>query len=876
MGDEAVVAAYVDRLVEEGIELAAVTDYNGVRREWFEPIRDRAAERGIVVLPGVELSFTEGKYGLHVLAVFEADLNLDALDRFLVQQDRQAVAPLVSASGHRDIQLRGPVLDSLAQLRAAFSCVLILPHPDQKNGFCKTYQPGEAASFVRQLLPDAIEHLAERDHQKLCSTAVLDAVSLDRIARVEFSDPKSLEEIGTKRLGDGTPRTTYIKLSTLNLDALALALGDPETRVRLGSPPAVEHARITRMAVDGSGFLGKLEIAFNDDLNVIIGGRGTGKSAVLETLRYAFGLRSYADQSYREDLVRHALGSGGQVTVDLERPLGGSSRRRYRVSRVLGSDPRVVEIETNAVVDLPPGELLGPSGGPTIFGQREIFAVSDRAPYRIALLDELIGEDARARGNAVAQALERLGVNGRTLQEVRRRLERREELRERLRSVEHELVVYEQHGAASKLREASRLRSDGQYLGNASVVVGEIATEWGRQEQSLVAPLATARRSLARGESQHKAVLAEADRALARLEADLRGLLDQGRQAIGKAQEELASLQRRWRALLEPLEQEINRIKQEAQSDRLDPDRLLTLNAEKARLLPLIEDLDRVVAQEGELREQREELLRQVQDRRLAEHRLRRERAQEISALLEDRVRLRVELKGQKEEYRERVAALLKGAGVTTDAQRQLVAPENTDGIELAKAIRAGEEEAQERFGLSPAMAARLVQWFRDDEQRLLELETLIPDDRLDVLLEVDGDYRPLAQLSAGQRATAILLLLFALEGRVLVLDQPEDDLDNRFVYHDVVELLRRQKGSDGASRRQVIVASHNANIPVVGDAELVLPLEVREGHARVLQRASIDDAETRSLVKEIMEGGDEAFRRRAEKYGGLRGREWT
>jgi hypothetical protein len=122
-----------------------------------------------------------------------------------------------------------------------------------------------------------------------------------------------------------------------------------------------------------------------------------------------------------------------------------------------------------------------------------------------------------------------------------------------------------------------------------------------------------------------------------------------------------------------------------------------------------------------------------------------------------------------------------------------------------------------------------------------------------------------------GQRATAILLLLFALLGRILVLDQPEDDLDNRFVYEDIVTILREQKGlSDSNKRRQIIAATHNANIPVIGDAELVLPLEVQKGRAHIVRRSSIDDSDTRNLIKQIMEGGDEAFQRRAEKYGGV------
>ena len=114
-------------------------------------------------------------------------------------------------------------------------------------------------------------------------------------------------------------------------------------------------------------------------------------------------------------------------------------------------------------------------------------------------------------------------------------------------------------------------------------------------------------------------------------------------------------------------------------------------------------------------------------------------------------------------------------------------------------------------------------------------------------------------------------MLVFALRHRPLVLDQPEDDLDNRFVYEDVVALLREEKGlSEPSRRRQMIAATHNANIPVLGDAELVLALEAGEDRCQVMGRASIDDGRTRAQIKSLLEGGDEAFRRRAEKYGGL------
>lgn len=101
------------------------------------------------------------------------------------------------------------------------------------------------------------------------------------------------------------------------------------------------------------------------------------------------------------------------------------------------------------------------------------------------------------------------------------------------------------------------------------------------------------------------------------------------------------------------------------------------------------------------------------------------------------------------------------------------------------------------------------------------------------------------------------------VERTFLIIDQPEDDLDNRFIYEDIVQILRNAKG-----KRQIIVATHNPNIPVLGDAELIVAMDVHEGKARISAQGAVDRLEVRDAVKRIMEGGEDAFKRRAEKYG--------
>lgn len=267
--------------------------------------------------------------------------------------------------------------------------------------------------------------------------------------------------------------------------------------------------------------------------------------------------------------------------------------------------------------------------------------------------------------------------------------------------------------------------------------------------------------------------------------------------------------------------------------------------------------------------ERRTSLIASLRDRRLEVHKLRRERVSAIAKALRDRVEIGVQFKGQKDDYRTRLGKILKGSGVTGDAQDKLVAPEAADGPGLGEAVRSGTSKVRELFGLSSATADKLIAWLTaENGARLAEVEAVVPGDSINIRLQVDDVYRDLRDLSAGQRATAFLLLLFAHRGRILVLDQPEDDLDNRFVYDDIVQILRHQKGATGAASRQVIAATHNANIPVLGDAELVVVLEPQGSTAHVSGLASIDDPEVCEKVKLIMEGGEEAFRRRAEKYG--------
>ena len=164
------------------------------------------------------------------------------------------------------------------------------------------------------------------------------------------------------------------------------------------------------------------------------------------------------------------------------------------------------------------------------------------------------------------------------------------------------------------------------------------------------------------------------------------------------------------------------------------------------------------------------------------------------------------------------------------------------------------------------ANSQELFQHIQDNLERWEKLRCSRVQDTVDMkLFRADGSTAgSIAEgsLSDGQRNTAALALLLAQEGGPLVIDQPEDELDSNFVFRELIPMLRKVK-----SKRQLIIATHNANLPVNGDAELVYAFEARDGKGEARACGGLDQASVTKAVLDIMEGTEEAFRRRREKY---------
>lgn len=252
-----------------------------------------------------------------------------------------------------------------------------------------------------------------------------------------------------------------------------------------------------------------------------------------------------------------------------------------------------------------------------------------------------------------------------------------------------------------------------------------------------------------------------------------------------------------------------------------------------------------------------------------AEYRALEKAAKRVSRKLGGRVRAMVTMGGN----REPLEKLLRDeiGGNLAALLERLKSRETLSLFDFAQRCREGKDSLISNYSLPSAAAERLAQADPDIFMRLEELE-LPATTQVELNTSSEGEpetWQTIEALSTGQKATAVLLLLLLESEAPLVVDQPEDDLDNRFITEGVVPTMRNEK-----RKRQFVFSTHNANIPVLGDAELIIGLsttiqnEAVQGRIDKRHMGSIDMQPVREMVEEILEGGKTAFEMRRQKYG--------
>ena len=230
------------------------------------------------------------------------------------------------------------------------------------------------------------------------------------------------------------------------------------------------------------------------------------------------------------------------------------------------------------------------------------------------------------------------------------------------------------------------------------------------------------------------------------------------------------------------------------------------------------------------------------------------------SKKLKGKLRLSIKFRQQKQKL---IEFITKIEGIGEKSLSGIIQYDDFDVFTFVEDIFNGADRIKSKYSLTQNVAEKICTNLKAKDLRYIEQLQLT--DLIEIELEVHNDYKKLNKLSKGQQCTAILNILLLDNKDPLIVDQPEDNLDNSFIAENLVDTIRENK-----IRRQYVFATHNANIPVFGDAELIITMEEVDRAGKVANggMGSIDSAGVRNNVIQILEGGPEAFRMREEKYG--------
>jgi ABC-type cobalamin/Fe3+-siderophores transport system ATPase subunit len=920
---------FVRRCYQERLECIAVTEHNFIAKAFLVQLRNAIKELKsefgyeIVLFPGFEITADVGR-GMHVLALFEPGADLNEIDHILtkcgVPMPRQKPDGSFLPSEKRlfDIISEVQKCDENGDLKG----IVICPHPYETGIFDNDrisewlqQQEWKNPELFCVEVPKPLDQLSQ-GWQRLFrngDNCHSDWKRVRPMAALMSSDAKALsaQEDPNNYIGK---RFSWIKMSWPSIEALRQAFLDPESRICLDrEPPRVDHTHIRSIRVAGSKFLQNQTVSLSPHLNCLIGGRGSGKSLLFESLR--LGLRGemlFKDADEKDHVaakqikrLRGTFTSHTKIELDVfhkglqDRFVVDDSGQPARINCRVVQDPPTVFRSLNAL----------------LFSQEEITQLADLQKSLLEFIDGLAADRLEAHRSMAWQTIDRLKA-ARQVDETIRRIDGelvvlKQETAELARQLAAKAQVQEELKRHRAAQEAQR------YLDSVSTKVQEtnerlkdIAEELEAEPPPLGSRVETFPENTFFKQTEEKTGAAYRD-----LAAALRSAGDTFRNNIElalsqnpdwkKVHAAIQAAEERFKAAcsekgLTP--QEAEQLRETELQHRTRQAALQTKQAERENVEKQRPDMASLLEKLAGCWKKETDTRREILDVIVSSTTM--PRTSIGSPILKVSLTFAGDRKTFLTAWRELAPDRRTAAGRAWDRYARDEGGENIgdqlfDAFQKALALQSSSKDVLSQTSLkkvseryeketvsgspvqwlelnlkSPKKLPPLVRQYLDEIKKVREeradkwfelMLTRVSDAADLTLLRNDGSEAGSFQkgdLSTGQKNTAILSLLLAHGNGPVLIDQPEDELDSEFLFRELVPMFRKTK-----VQRQMIIVTHNANIPVNADAEFVYTLEAKGGRGVCRAQGGIDRPEVTMAVLDIMEGSKEAFLRRKEKY---------
>lgn len=856
-------AQIVQAALDMGLHGIAITDHNNAA--WIDEMKKAAADTGLVIFPGVEISLEHG----HLVAIFDPGATQRDVEGLLGNLDLKP-----AEFGKSETVCTKSVYDVVDTIHSRGG-LAVLAHIDQLKGIFNDYikikengginVPAPLLKIINEAQYDAVEcangklpdGFDETHHIKRKPAFYQASDNPDLI------DPKKHSAAG---IGS---RHSWFKLDSMDIEGLRQCFADPEVRIQLMNQHSLSgYSKIISMRVGGSGFLKNQIFEFHEGLNCLIGGKGVGKSLAIELLRFGlnqppreenllFDHVGKLDKQFMPDNwveLIYQTADGAQYKI--RRTFTG--RRGGQKSADFGSELTCENITTNEKFQ---GDV--PRMFPILaYSQTEVIKITEDKNAQLELIDQFIDtHEMELEINAI-QA--KLHENDTVLCEAI-------QARDRLESCQREINTI-----VEKITSLNKLLADPIFDMMKAAETKQLSFQDRiKFIDELISRVRTFQRDLKSVESPDlpKDLSGDADLCAAQSSIDkglpiIRQSLENVIPQLNALTEEIDETYKRWLPEFNQISSEYSELLRTLGGDRV------VKNAERmkldAQLAEYRKEEQRYLSSSKkltELLEVRDQLLDKLERAHRGRYEIRKEKYDELTALSDNKLRLLLDFSVERSLYEKELTELIRGGTNALPSSDRYKIVENIHPRRLIQLVLKNDHvRLADESGLTELWAIRVIQklWAGNDFARVLALQhDYFPGDMPSILFHREsGDYGELGELSVGQKCTALLIIALCDGKMPVIIDQPEDALDVISVWEDIAKKLRR-----GKTTRQFILTTHNSSVAVAADADQFIVLKADARVGMVVAAGAIDRPDVRQAVIDHLEGGDEPYKLRSRKY---------
>lgn len=883
---------WVDRCIEQGLHCVAVTDHNS--GDGIDAIKAAAGDK-LIVFPGVEI--TSGVTKQHVLVLFDPEKGSSYVNEFLAQlnifEDKRG-----SEDAYTDLDIF-----QIARIANERNGITIAAHIDQFSGVENfsyqanldlindpniqgvqvvhkfLFEKNVEIARLQTLFDEMYDNITENTWIKWLGVA--DFYKDKQIAKLTFSDNPAAEKSTKHGLFGIGKNYTWIKMSSkVTIDSLRQALILPKYRITNNfsestEPTFTPNLFIRKLEIENTIYNSteKDTITFSPQLTSIIGGRGTGKSSILRIIRTVLNLEDelelYPDL-YKEQNEYCTINIGdtgifkSDSKIKLELELSGSvyeimlryvnNKKEYELI-IHFADGTHQNVEKEQIIDVLKDISIN------IFSQKQIYEISREPSALRDFIDSNI-YDVQKLKDDLERKFGEYKSNNIKIFELEKSISIKPSLHIKLRELEIKKKSINISAIETILHKNTLFKRELDVLENKKELLFEKHSKY-LDVRNLLNPII----NLEVFREDYKLEISNISTTLEKEIAEIELSFDKN---IKKLEELIVSYREKvnssnWFKDYSEVNREYSNLQSQTTGNvqntiteyKKIEESIVTVQNE-------LSQIDRLIQEQENLKRNNIEIIDTIKEIRSQIKSLREDFCKSI---LSDNPLLQVEVK------------LYRDKNNFINSFREVIGKSNSFDNDIETIVnsifRGNVAVTLEHFkntfiedcnnqtnDLGLTRLHRVLHKLEPEKVKLIDL--IFPEDEVLIKYKANdrAPFKPLSNASAGQKTSAILTLLLSCDEHPLLLDQPEDDLDNSLIYDLIVDRIIKSKNS-----RQIVIVTHNANIPVNGDSDLINVMNSTKLELLPERNGSIDDDEIRESICNIMEGGPAAFKLRAKKY---------